>query len=105
MVQCAVATSRSTSGVLQRCGIDASISECVRDCCLRELVGERLSLANGGGVGEGGPGRFDRGTVSMAEPRHLRKSGQLLRQSLQQRHWRWLQLRSGAGGRKYEFHL
>ena len=43
---------------------------------LSELGHERVSVADGGGVGEGGAGRFERSTVSVGKPHHT-KSGQL----------------------------
>ena len=54
-----------------------------------ELDGQRLSVADGSGVGEGGAGRVERATVSVGQ-RHLGKPGQLL-----WRHQR-LQLRFGT---------
>ena len=47
-------------------------------CCLCELDGQWLSVADGSGMGEGGAGRIERATVSVG--RHdFRKPGQLRR--------------------------
>ena len=61
---------------------DAGLTQVYRtgdtDDGLCELDGQRVSVADGGGVGEGGAGRVERAAVSVGQ-HDYQKPGQLLR--------------------------